>query len=76
MPLIGYHIEEDNVSIQESQKYFEEYEDNIDLIMRVKNFREGYWDSMDTIKTRVYMLKNDEEFYKTARNAYKQFVVK
>ncbi len=76
MPLIGFEHEDDDIAMQESQKYFEEYEDQGEITRKVKNYTEGYWDSIDRIKTRVYMLKNDQEFYETARKAYQQFVIK
>lgn len=75
MPLIGHDIEEKNFQL-ESKKYFEEYEDNAELIQKIKNFKEGYWDSKDRLKTCVYMLKNNTEYRKEAQQAYKEFVVK
>ncbi len=76
MPFIGYHLEEDDVTMQESQKYFEEFEDQGELTRKVKNYYEGYWDSLDRIRTRVYMLKNDADFAKESEQAYQQFLVK
>ena len=75
MPQFGYDIEEKNFQL-ESRKYFEEYEDNAELIQKIKNFREGYWDGIEHIRTRVYMLKNNDEFRKEAQGAYAQFIVK
>lgn len=75
MPQFGYDIEEKNAQL-DSQKYYEEYEDNAELIQKIKNFKEGYWDNIDHIKTRVYMLKNDSEFRKEAQGAYNQLYVK
>ncbi len=75
MPEIGYDIEEKNFQL-ESKKYFEEYEDNAELIQKIKNFREGYWDNIDRLKTKVYMLKNNSEFRKESQAAYKEMVVK
>lgn len=75
MPEIGYDIEEKNFQL-ESKSYFEEYEDNAELIQKIKNFREGYWYSIDKLKTNIYMLKNNAEHRKEAQAAYKQFVVK
>ncbi len=75
MPEIGYDIEEKNFQL-ESKSYFEEYEDNAELIQKIKNFREGYWDSIDRLKTKVYMLKNNKEFREEAQKAYAQFKVK
>lgn len=67
----GYDFEMQDPRFR-SQKYFEEYEDQAELTMNIKNFREGYYDSIQRIRTRVYMMKNSAEFYKEARNAYKQ----
>lgn len=75
MPEIGYNIEEKNHQL-ESKKYFEEYEDNAELIQKIKNFREGYWDNIDRLKTKVYMLKNNQEFRTEAQKAYSEFIVK
>lgn len=75
MPYIGYDIEEKNAQLT-SQKYYEEFEDHAELIMKIKNYREGYWDALDRIKTRVYMLKNDKEFREEATRAYRTRIVK
>lgn len=75
MPQFGYEIEEKNFQL-ESKKYFEEYEDNAELIQKIKNFREGYWDSIDRFKTNVYLLKNNSEHRKEAQAAYREFKVK
>ena len=75
MPEIGYEIEEKNYQM-ESKSYFEEYEDNAELIQKLKNFREGYWDSRDKLLTNVYMLKNNSEHRKEAQKAYSEFIVK
>lgn len=75
MPQFGYEIEEKNFQL-ESQRYFEEYEDNADLIQKIKNFKEGYYDSIDKLRTNVYMLKNNAEHRKEAQEAYNQFIVK
>jgi hypothetical protein len=75
MPEIGYDIEEKNYQL-ESKKYFEEFEENTELIQKIKNFREGYWDSRDRLLTKVYMLKNNQEFRMEAQKAYSQMVVK
>lgn len=75
MPEYGYDIEEKNYQL-ESKKYYEEYEDNPELIRKIKNFVEGYRDNIEHIRTRVYMLKNNKEFRETAVNGYKQMKVK
>mgnify|MGYP001572943540 CR=1 FL=1 len=75
MPQFGYDLEERNYQL-ESQKYFEEYEDNAELIQKIKNFREGYWGSIYRLRTNIYLLKNNAEHRKEAQAAYSQFVVK
>ena len=75
MPEIGYEVEEKNYQL-ESKTYFEEYEDNAELIRKIKNFVEGYWDNMERLKTKIYMLKNNKEFRENAEKAYAQSVVK
>lgn len=75
MPPDGYDIEEDNLHL-DSQSYYEEYEDNIETIRKVKNFVEGYKDSHDQFRTRMYMLRHDPEFYKTSKEAYQTMYIK
>lgn len=75
-PYIGYTFTEDDRRMEESQKYFEEYEDGNEITRKIKNYKEGYWDSLDRIKTRVWMLRHDKEFNRTIENKYKQFVVR
>ena len=75
MKVKGYDIIEPNPRL-ERREFFQEYEDNIDAIMHVKNYREGYHDFMDHIRTRVFLHKSDKEFSANAEKAYSQFVVK
>lgn len=75
MPYKGYDIEQEDLRNM-SQSYYEEYEDQNEITRKIKNYVEGYWDSIDSIKTRLYLLKNDEEFRNNAQKAYQQFVVK
>ena len=75
MPQFGYDIEEKNFQL-DSKKYFEEYEDNAELVQKLKNFKEGYWDSLDRLKTSVYMFKNNTDHRKEAQAAYRQFTIK
>lgn len=60
----------------ESRDYYEEYEDNVALIRKIKNFVEGYWDNLDKIKTRIYQMKHSKEFYKSATEGYRTMRVK
>lgn len=75
MPHMGYDIEDIDPRF-ESKDYYEEFEDNAELSQKIKNYVEGYIDSIERIRTRIYMLRNDAEFNKVATNAYRQFVIK
>lgn len=75
MPYRGYDIEERNMRF-DSQTYYQEFEDTTDYNLKVKNYVEGYLDSIDTMRKRVRLFKNDKEFRKTATDAYKQIRVK
>lgn len=75
MPEYGYDLDDLDPRF-ESQKYYEEYEDNADLTRKIKNYVEGYWDSIDRIRTRVYLMRSNAEYVKSAKNAYKQMYIK
>lgn len=75
MSPVSYDIEELNVNLSK-QSYFEEYEDNAKTVRQIKNFVEGYYDSIASFKRRMYMLRTDDEFYKTSRDAYRTMYVK
>lgn len=75
MPLIGYN-HTDNDKRFESKKFFEAKEDRAELTRKIKNFVEGYWDSLDRIKTRTWMLRHDKEFYETAIKGYRELKIK
>ena len=75
MSEIGYEMEEKNFQL-ENKKYYEDYEDNAEYIQKIKNFKEGYWDSITRLRTKIYMLKNNQEFRKEAQDAYHTVIVK
>jgi hypothetical protein len=75
MPYKGYHMDDLDPRF-ESQRYYEEYEDAGEITRKIKNFVEGYWDSIATMRKRIYMLKNNKEFRETATKAYRQVRVK
>ena len=75
MPPKGYNTFEDDVRV-ESQSYYEEYEDSVKMTRQIKNFVEGYYDITKQFRTRMYMLRSDNEFYNTSRDAYKQISIK
>ena len=75
MPQHGYDIEEYDPRF-DNRSYYEEYEDVDDLGRTIKNFKEGYHESVDRIQTRMYMMRHDKEFYENSQKAYQQMVVK
>jgi hypothetical protein len=75
MPAKGYNIEDEDPRF-EDKRYFEEYEDSAELTMKIKNFVEGYWDSVATIRKRIYLMKNNKEANKTFTDAYRNVRVR
>lgn len=76
MPEKGYDIEDLNQDL-DSKKYYEEMEDKGELVRKIKNFVEGYWDNMDSLRRKVYLLKNnDKEFTNTTMRGYREMKVK
>lgn len=75
MPLNGHEIYENDIRLV-SQKYYEEYEDRAQITRKIKNYKEGFWDSLDAIRTRVYMMQNNKEFNQKATERYRTVVVK
>lgn len=75
MPETGYDIDTYNPKL-ENRSYVEKKEDRAELTRNLKNYVEGYRDSIDRIRTRVYMMKHDKEFNETATKAYQQVVIK
>lgn len=74
-PMIGYDFEMIDPAL-ESKTYYEELEDGNEITRKIKNYKEGYWDSLDHIKTRVWLLRHNKDFNEQAEKAYKQFVIK
>ena len=60
----------------ESQKYYEEYEDHVKMVRTIKNFMEGYYDSIQKLKRCFWLLRHNEDFWKSSGNIYNQAVVK
>ena len=75
MPVVGYDIEVDNPRLYDKQ-YYEEYEDNLDAIRKIKNFVEGYHDAKGHIERRLWMLKNDKEFNDRSEEVYNSSVLR
>ena len=76
LPLKGFDIEELDLRMVQDRRYREEYEDQDEVVMKVKNYREGFWDALDRILTRVWLLKHDVEFNSVSRRTYSNMVVK
>lgn len=74
MPMVGYQFEDYNPRL-ESRQYYEELEDREMLTRTIKNYKEGYYDALDRIRTRVYLMRTQKEAYDNARNAYKTRVI-
>lgn len=74
MPEFGYDLDDKDMRLDD-KAYYEEYEDQVEATRNIKNYVEGYWDSLDRIRTRMFMIRNDKEFNENARNAYKQMYV-
>ena len=75
MPYKGYSWYTDNI-YKDSQKLMQEYEQDGEIQRKVKNFVEGYAEASKAIKLRMYQFKNNDEYYQTAKDMYKQVVVK
>ncbi len=75
MPQFGHDILETDLRLL-NQRYYEEYEDRATITNKIKNYREGYWDSLDRIRTRVYLMRHDKEYNETASRRYETVVIK
>lgn len=75
MPEFGYDIQEKNWNF-EDRSFATEYEDLMDQTAKLKNFREGYWESVNRLQTKIYMFKHNKEFYDTALRGYSQMRIK
>jgi hypothetical protein len=75
MPYKGYDLNENDPRF-ESKRYFEEYEDSAELTLKLKNFVEGYYDSINVIKKRIWLLRNSKDGYKEIVGAYREMRVR
>ena len=75
MPQHGHDIYENDMRFQD-KKYFEEYEDRAEMTRKIKNYVEGYWDALDTVQTRAWLMQNNKEFNETATKRYQTVVIK
>jgi hypothetical protein len=74
MPEYGYDIDDLDPRLHDKD-YYEDLEDKAELTRNIKNYVEGYYDSMDKLRTRLYMMRNNKEFNEKAKGAYKQMYV-
>lgn len=75
MPALGYDFEHYDARYEDKQ-FWEEKEDKADLTRQIKNYVEGYFDSLHTIRQRIWLFRHDDEFYQTAARGYRQVVIK
>ena len=75
MPYRGYSWYTES-PYKESYKLMQEYEVDGDLQRKIKNYVEGYTESIQAIKLRMYQFKNNDEHYKLAKDMYKSVVIK
>lgn len=75
MPYKGY-VWYTESPYKESLRLVQQWEQDGEVQRKVKNFVEGYVDALKAIKLRVYQFKNNDEHYQTAKDMYKQMVIK
>lgn len=75
LPQFGHDIYEKDARWA-SQKFAEQQDNPGETVRNIKNYVEGYWDSIDTIRTRAWMMRNDSEFNKNSTERYRTLVVK
>lgn len=72
---MGYDIYDYDPRFEE-RSYYQEYEDTAELTRKLKNYVEGYRDSMLRIKKRLYLLKNSKDFYDSSVRVYRNTQIK
>lgn len=60
----------------ESQKYYEEFEDHVKMVRTIKNFAEGYYDSLIKFQKRIYQLRHNPEFWERSKRAWEDSSIK
>ena len=75
MPFIGYDFEDLNMHFEE-KKYFEKMEDKAELTRKIKNYVEGYVDSIERIQTKTWLMKHDKNFQEEATRGYQTINIK
>lgn len=75
MPQVGYDCIDKDFNFLE-KKYVESREDPSELTRKIKNFVEGYWEALETIRVRVYLMRHDAQYNKLATQRYQTVVIK
>ncbi len=75
MPLVGYD-HTDNDKRFEEKKFYESKEDRAELTRKIKNFVEGYHDSLKKLQTRVWLMRHSKEHYERASRGYRELKIK
>ncbi len=75
MPIKGYDIQEIDNRF-EDRKFWEKKGDRAELTRKIKNFVEGYVDSLDMLQTNIYLLRHSREHNKESELACKVMIVK
>lgn len=75
MPYRGY-VWYTESPYKDSLKLIQDWEQDGEIQRKVKNFVEGYVEASKAIKLRMYQFKNNDEHYRTAKDMYKQMVIK
>jgi hypothetical protein len=75
MPEHGYDIYEKALGF-EDYSYYQKYHDTADSTLKIKNFVEGYWETFNKIRTRLFMFRHNREAYDRARQGYSQLRIK
>ena len=75
MPPKGYDIYDYDPRLS-SQSYVEKYELHDEMVRKVKNFIEGYYDNIESVHRKMYLLFHSQEYFKRSQGAYSQMVIK
>ncbi len=73
MQAVAYDIEDINPMVYESKQFYEEYEDNIDMIKTFKNYVEGYSDAIQVVRRRLWLHRHDDEFNKVNNSVMENY---
>lgn len=75
LPEVGYDIIDLDHRLEE-RKYVQDRLDDGEVQRLVKNFVEGYYEVLDTMRSRVYNARHNHEAYKTITEGYRQLRLK